>query len=343
MVNLRTTYLGLKLKNPIVPSASPLSHNVDSIRRLEDSHASAVVLYSLFEEQICYDSHLLNETLQRGTEAFAESLTYLPEMKDYNVGTGHYLQLINDAKQKVGIPIIASINGTSLGAWVDYAKKIQEAGADALELNLYRLPSDPSITTSEITAEYLEIVSEIRKTVSIPLAVKISPFISSIPHLAKEIAQIGAQGIVVFNRFYQADISTEKLEVMHKVNYSDSDDLLLPLRWTAILYGQVNIDIAITSGVHTSQDAIKAIMAGANVTMMASELLRNGVKRIPIILTEMEQWMGEHGHESVEEMRGNMSLQNVANPEKYERAQYLRVLDSLKPDSAKIISPPHAA
>lgn len=338
MADLATNYLKLNLKNPIVSSASPLSHNVDGIRKMEDAGAAAVVLYSLFEEQINYDSQLLDETMEKGTEAFAESLSYLPEMDKYNVGSESYLELIQKAKDAVDIPIIASLNGSNLGTWIEYAKKMQQAGADALELNIYRLPTSISVTGSEIKSEHFEIVMDILENINIPLSVKIAPFFSSMPYFVSQLAQVGAKGVVMFNRFYQADIDLESLSLTHRVNYSTSADLLLPLRWIAILYGQVKIDMALTSGIHTHEDVLKGIMAGANVTMMASELLCNGVGRIKTILKDINHWMDEHEYTSIKEMRGSMSLKNVANPEKYERAQYLRVLDSFKPETAKLFA-----
>ncbi|MFZ5806375.1 MAG: dihydroorotate dehydrogenase-like protein [Verrucomicrobiota bacterium] len=336
MADLQTNYLKLSLRNPVVPSASPLSGNIDNIRKMEDAGAGAMVLHSLFEEQINYDSQLLHETLEQGTESFAESTSYLPDMGKYKIGPERYLDLIRSAKEAVDMPIIASLNGCTLGGWIDYAKKIQEAGADALELNLYRLPTNPLITGSEIKSEYIEIVSDVLKHISIPLAVKISPFFSSIPYFATQLASVGARGLVMFNRFYQADIDLENFELVHRINYSASADLLLPLRWTAILYGQVKLDLAITSGVHNHEDVIKGIMAGANVTMMASALLQHGIPRIRTIIKDLERWMDEHEYNSIKEMRGCMSLKKVENPEKYERAQYLRVLDSFKPMTSKL-------
>lgn len=336
MADLQTNYLKLNLKNPVVPSASPLSQSIDNIRKMEDAGAGAIVLYSLFEEQINYDSQLLHETLEQGTDSFAESLNYLPDMSKYKVGPEKYLELIRDAKEAVDIPIIASLNGSSLGGWIEYSKKMQEAGADALELNLYRLPTSPIITGSEIKSEYIEIVSEVLKNINIPLSVKIGPSFSSIPYFASQLASIGVKGMVMFNRFYQADIDLENLTLVHQINYSTSADMLLPLRWAAILHGQVKIDLALTSGVHTHEDVLKGMMAGANVTMMASALLQHGIPHIRTILKSLERWMDEHEYTSIQEMRGSMSLKKVENPEKYERAQYLRVLDSFKPIKSKL-------
>lgn len=331
MPDLSTSYLGLKLANPIVPSASPLSRNISAIKRLEDAGAAAVVMYSLFEEQLAYDSSLLGEILDQGTNSFAESMTYLPDMQDYNVGPYSYLELIQRAKEIVKIPIIASLNGSTLGNWVDYSEKIEQAGADALELNLYRLPTSAKLTSAEVEKQYLDIVAAVQNKIKIPVSVKIGPFFSSLPNFVKELAARQIEGVVLFNRFYQADIDLEKLEVVHRVNYSTSSDILLPLRWTAILHGNTPLDIAISSGIHTHEDILKAILAGASVAQIASELLVKGPGHITTLLSNLEKWLTEHEYESVSQMRGSMSMKSVEDPEKYERAQYLRVLDSYKP------------
>lgn len=331
MTDLSTSYLGLKLANPIVPSASPLSRNVVNLKRLEDSGASAVVLYSLFEEQLNYDSQLLGKILDQGTQTFAESLSYLPDMQDYNVGPNQYLELIKKAKKEIKIPIIASLNGSSIGNWVDYAEKIAEAGADALELNIYHIAANPAVASPAVEKQYLDIVAAVKNKIRIPVSVKLSPFFTSLPNFLHELSAKDVDGVVLFNRFYQADIDLEEMEVIHKVNYSSSADLLLPLRWTAIIHGQTPLDVAISSGVHTHEDVLKSVLAGANVAMMASELLVNGVSRITTILHDLEKWMVEHEYDSIEQMRGSMSIRSVKDPEKYERAQYLRVLDSYKP------------
>lgn len=336
MPKLHTEYLGLKLKNPLIASASPLSKTISRIQSLAQSGVSAIVMYSLFEEQIDYDSNVLDDTLETGTDSFAESLSYLPDMEQFNIGPEAYLDLISEAKRTVDIPIIGSLNGSSLGGWVDYGRRIQEAGADALELNIYRLPTDVSVSGADIEKEMIEVVASVRKNVTIPLAVKIGPFYSSIPAVAKDLADIGADSIVIFNRFYQADIDLENLEVIHDINYSTPADLLLPLRWAAILYRQTPLDIAITGGVHSHLDILKCMMAGANVSMVASELLQNGVERVPEIIRGLELWMQENEYESIEQMRGSMSLKNVDDPSKYERAQYLRVLDSYRPSSPQL-------
>jgi len=331
MTDLSTSYLGLKLANPIVPSASPLSRNIVNLKRLEDSGAAAVVLYSLFEEQINYDSQLLGEILDQGTQTFAESLSYLPDMQDYNVGPNQYLELIHKAKKEIHIPIIASLNGSTLGNWVDYSEKIAAAGADALELNIYRIVANPNLSSLEAEKQYLDIIAAVKNKIRIPVSVKLSPFFTSLPQFIRDLSTRDVDGMVLFNRFYQADINLEEMEIVHRVNYSTSADLLLPLRWAALLHGQTPLDIAISSGVHTHEDVLKSILVGANVAMMASELLVNGVSRITTILRDLEKWMTEHEFESISQMRGSMSIRSVKDPEKYERAQYLRVLDSYKP------------
>jgi len=330
-MNLTTNYLDLVLKNPIVASSSPLSHNVDSIRRLEDAGAAALVMYSLFEEQIGFDSYYIDYHLTQGIDSYAESISYFPDMQSYNVGPDQYLNLIRRAKEAVDIPIIGSLNGASVGGWTDYAALIEEAGADALELNIYYVPTNPEISSLEVEALYLEILTAVRETVGIPVAVKLSPFFSSIANMANRFADFGADGLVLFNRFYQPDFDLENLEVKPRLVLSDSDDLRLPLRWVAILYGRVNADLAITSGIHKSEDVIKGLMAGAKVTMMASELLQNGVRRIGQVLNEVVAWLADHEYESVTQMIGAMSQKHCPEPAAFERANYMKTLDSYRP------------
>lgn len=330
-MDFTTTYMGMTLKNPIVPSSSPLSHTVDSIRRLEDAGAAAVVMYSLFEEQIMSESYYLDYYLGQGIDSFAESLNYFPEMKGYNIGPDDYVDLVCRAKEAVDIPIIGSLNGNSAGGWIDYARLIQEAGADALELNVYYIPTSVHETGAQTEQVYFDILSDVRNAVSIPVAMKLSPYFSSTAHMAKRLTEIGADALVLFNRFYQPDLDLTNLEVSPRVVLSTSEALRLPLRWVAILYGQVNVDFAITSGVHTYEDVLKALMAGAKVAMMASELLQNGIHRIPKILIEIEQWMVEHEYTSVEQMIGSMSQKNVVEPAAFERANYMKTLASYRP------------
>lgn len=328
MVDLTSTYLGLQLKNPVVASASPISKKLDGIRSLEDAGASAVVMYSLFEEQIIQESLALDHYLNRGTESYAEALTYFPDLQNYNIGPDDYLRLISKAKESVNIPIIGSLNGVSTGGWIDYAKKIEQAGADALELNVYYIATDPQLSSQELEQTYVDLVKDVRSQVHIPLAVKLSPFFTSLPHLAHRLVQSGVNGLVLFNRFIQPDLDIETLEVTPNLVLSNSNDLRLPLRWTAILYGRVEADLAITSGVHTAQDVLKSMMAGACVTELASELLSNGVKRIGEILTDMQMWMETFEYTSIQQMKGSMSQRAVAEPAAYERANYMKVLAS---------------
>ncbi len=333
-MDLTTRYLGLALKNPLVPSASPLSRSLDVIRRMEDAGAAAVVLHSLFEEQITLESSQLDHYLSYFTEAFAEALTWYPELKGYRVGPEEYLEQIRKAKEAVRIPIIASLNGSTPGGWIGYGREMQQAGADALELNPYLVAADPRRDSAAVEARLLEIVRALKSSVSIPVAIKLSPYFSATAHIAAKLAEAGADGLVLFNRFYQPDLDLEALEVVPRLVLSTSEELRLPLRWVAILYGRVLVDLALTTGVHTHIDALKGLMAGARVTMMASELLQNGVGRIGELLREMERWMEEHEYESVAQMQGSMSQIKVQDPVAFERANYIRTLQSWRPDPA---------
>lgn len=330
-MDLTTNYMGLTLKNPIVPSSSPLSHKIDSIKRLEDAGAAAVVMYSLFEEQINSESYYLDYYLGQGIDSFSESLSYFPAMAGYNIGPDDYVDLIRRAKQAVNIPIIGSLNGISSSGWIDYACLIEEAGADALELNVYYIPTSIDLRGSDVENIYVELLRDVKQVVRIPVAMKLSPFFSSTAHMANRLAQAGADALVMFNRFYQPDFDLESLQVVPNLVLSGSDELRLPLRWVAILYGQINADMAITSGIHTSRDVLKALMAGARVAMMASELLQNGVPRIGEILREMARWMEEHEYSSVEQMIGSMSQRHVTEPAAFERANYMKTLASYRP------------
>src|SRR5947199_443883 len=330
-MSLTTNYLGLVLKNPLVVSSCPLSHTVDSIRRLEDSGCSAVVMYSLFEEQITFESLYVDHYLRANTNSYAESLNYFPEMDQYNVWPDEYLKLIRLAKESVDIPIIGSLNGVSIGGWTNYAGLIEDAGADALELNVYYVPTSVEMTGREIEEIYLDMLRQVKRAVTIPVAMKLSPFFSSISNMTKRLVNEGANGLVFFNRFYQPDFDLENLEVAPRLVLSNSNELRLPLRWVAILYGRLLADLAITSGVHTSEDVLKGLMAGAKVTMMASELLQNGVRRIKEILGEIEAWMDTREYESVAQMIGSMSQKNCAEPAAFERANYMKTLDSYQP------------
>ncbi len=331
-MDLRTTYLGMALRNPIVPSASPLSENLDSIRRLEDAGAGAVVMHSLFEEQITGESRRLDQYLSDYTEGFAEALSYFPEQISYRVGPEEYLKKVAQAREAVDIPIIGSLNGVSSGGWIEYARLIEEAGAHALELNIYYIPTNPAMPAGEVEEMYLQVVTDVKRSITIPLSVKISPYFSSIAHVVQELAAAGADAMVLFNRFYQPDFDLERLEVAPHLVLSNSYELRLPLRWVSILYGRVPVDFAITSGVHTYEDVLKGLMAGANVTMMASELLKNGIVRISEILADVQVWMEEREYESVRQMRGSMSQINVGEPAAFERANYMKVLQSWRQD-----------
>jgi dihydroorotate dehydrogenase (fumarate) len=319
------------LKNPIVASSSPLSHNLDSIRRLEDAGAAAVVLHSLFEEQISFDSYYLDYHLTHGIETYAESLSYFPDMQDYNVRPDEYMNLIRAAKQAVDIPIIASLNGASDGGWTDYAIAMEQAGADAIELNVYYVATNPELSGLEVEKVYLDILDGVRSTVTIPVAMKLSPFFSSTANMAIKLARKGADGLVLFNRFYQPDFDLETLEVVPRLVLSNSNELRLPLRWVAILYKRVPVDFAITGGIHKSEDVIKGLMAGAKVTMMASELLQNGIRRIGQVIDGVVQWMHDHEYESVMQMIGSMSQEHCAEPAAFERANYMKMLAAYRP------------
>jgi dihydroorotate dehydrogenase (fumarate) len=327
-VNLTTTYLGLPLKNPLVASASPLSKKVDLVKRMEDAGASAVVMYSLFEEQITHESRELDFYLSHGAEHYGEALSYFPDLERYNIGPEPYLEHLYRVKRAVGIPVIGSLNGISPGGWVEYAHNIEQAGADALELNIYYLPTDLDLGSAELEAMYVSLVRNVRARVKIPIAVKLSPFFTALPNMARRFGEAGADGLVLFNRFYQPDFDLERLEVLPNLTLSTSNDLRLPLRWIALLYGRVSLDLALTGGVHTALDVLKAMMAGASVAMMTSELLANGVYRIGDILSELTSWMVEHEYESIGQMRGSMSQANVAEPAAFERANYMKALNS---------------
>lgn len=325
-MNLETSYLGLALKSPLVVSASPLSETLDNIKRMEDAGAGAVVLYSLFEEQIRQEQLALFHHTTYHSDSYAEALSYFPEMSEYHIDSRGYLNLIRRAKEAVNIPIIASLNGTTPGRWTRTAALMEQAGADALEINLYSIPTSPQITGDEVERADLEVVGSVARTLSIPVAVKISPFFSSPVNMAVRFVEAGAKGLVMFNRFYQPDIDLELLEVRPGVTLSTPEALRLPLRWIAIMYGRVNADLAGTSGVHSGGDAAKLLLAGAKVTMMAAALLRNGIDYIKTIEQGLREFMEQHEYESVSQMRGALSQMHTDNPAAYERAQYMRAI-----------------
>jgi dihydroorotate dehydrogenase (fumarate) len=331
-MDLSTNYLGLKLKNPIVPSSAPISRKMSGLRQMEDAGASAIVLYSLFEEQITLESQTLNNYLTQGVESFSEALSYFPEASAYESGPDEYVEHIQKAKSTLEIPIIASLNGVSTGGWVKYAKNIEQAGADALELNIYYLPTDPTLSGSEVEQIYVDILTDVKEAINIPVAMKLSPYFSSLANLAQRLADAGAGSLVLFNRFYQPDLDIENLEVVPHLLLSTSAELRLPLRWIAILYGRIKTDLALTTGIHTVEDVLKGLMAGAAATMMASELLRNGVGRIGEILIDLERWLTEYEYESITQLQGSLSQINCSEPAAFERANYMRVLSSFAPD-----------
>ena len=330
MIDLSTRYLGLKLRTPLVVSASPLSHDLDNIRRLEEAGASAVVLYSLFEEQLRQERFELEHHLTAGTDSFAEAASFLPQPSEFHVGPEGYLKLIHQAKKAVSIPIIASLNGTTVGGWTQYAQLIQQAGADALECNIYFLATDPDVESADIERQYLEIVEAVKSVVSIPVAVKVSPFFSNMANMAKRFDDAGADALVLFNRFYQPDINLEELEIEPNVLLSTAHELRLPLTWVGILYGRVRANLAATTGVQGPEDAIKLLMAGADVTMLCSTLLRNGIHHLRHIEKGFVKWMEDHEYESVEQMKGSMSQLRCPNPGAFERAQYMKAVKSVQ-------------
>ncbi|MCJ7694242.1 MAG: dihydroorotate dehydrogenase-like protein [Anaerolineaceae bacterium] len=326
MAGLDTNYLGLELKNPLMASASPLSKKVSMVKRLEDSGVSAVVMYSLFQEQIDYTSKKLNYFLSRGTDQFAEALTYLPDLGNYNIGPDAYMEHIRTLKECVDIPIIASLNGVTNGDWVKNAEMIEQAGADALELNIYHIVTDETVTAQSVEKNVISLVSSIRNSIHIPLGLKLSPFYSALPNLIGRVIKGGIDGFVLFNRFLQPDLDIEALEIDVHSRLSTSDDLLLPLRWIAILYGRVNADLAISGGIHNARDVVKGVMAGANVTMVASEFLANGPEQAVKILDTLNSWMDAYGYATLKDMRGSLSQEKVVDPAAFERAQYMKAL-----------------
>lgn len=328
MIDLTTKYLGLKLESPIVASASPLCEQVGNLRQLEDNGIGAVVLPSLFEEQLRLESGALDSDLHRGAESFGEALSYFPEMEDYKLGPEAYLELVRNAKESVSVPVIASLNGTSRSGWIDYARLIEQAGADALELNLYNLVTDPTQTSARVEQDHFDLVREVKRSIKIPLAVKVSVFFTAPANMAKRLVDAGADALVLFNRFYQADFDIEQLEVVPRLTLSQPYELLLRLRWVAIIYPHVNADLAITGGVHRAEDVLKSMMAGAKVAMMTSALLENGVGHVGQVLSDLGRWMEEHEYVSIQQMQGSLSHRNAPNPAALERMNYIRVLSS---------------
>lgn len=331
MPDLSTNYLGLSLKNPLVASSSPLTKDIDNVLRLEDSGAAAVVFHSLFEEQITLESHSLDAHLFQGAESFAEAVTYFPDLGPYPMGPDAHIENLQRAKERVDVPVIGSLNGISRGAWIEYAEKMEQAGVDALELNIYFLPTDPEVSSDAIEAMYIDLVQAIAGSVSIPVSVKLGPYFTSMARFARGLTEAGAAGLVMFNRFYQPDLDIENLEVVPDLDLSRSEELRLRLRWVAILYGRIASDFAVSGGVHTAHDVVKALMAGGNVAMMTSAILENGIDYFGKVLHEVGEWLEEHEYDSLDVLRGSMSQRAVAEPAAYERANYLRVLTSYVP------------
>jgi dihydroorotate dehydrogenase (fumarate) len=328
MIDLSTKYLGLQLKNPVVASASPLCDSLENIRCLEDHGIAAVVLPSLFEEQLILESESVDADLSRGAETFAESLSYFPDLTTYNLGPDGYLELIREAKSRVSVPVFASLNGVSPGGWVRYAREMEQAGADAIELNIYSLVTDPRRTAAQVEEEYCELLRSVKENLKIPVAVKLSHFFSAVPNFATRMDAAGADALVLFNRFYQPDLDLEQLEIVPSLILSQPSELLLRLHWVGIVFGHVRADLAVTGGVHSASDVLKSVMAGARIAMMTSALLRNGVEHLDTVLADLLRWMEEHEYESVSQMCGSMSQQNVPDPAAYQRANYMRVLRS---------------
>ncbi len=330
-MDLTTRYLGLNLRTPLVPSASPLSDELDNIKRMEDAGASAVVLHSLFEEQMKSEQDAIQYHMMYGTDSFPESLTFFPKPTEFITGPEEYLSKIRKAKESVHIPIIASLNGTAIGSWVDYAKKIQQAGADAIELNVYSIPTELDRTSAEVEQSYIDIIKAVKSVISLPVAMKLSPFFSNMANMAKRLDQAGVNGLVLFNRFYQPDLNLEELEVQANIHLSTPQEMRLPLRWLAILYGRIKADLAATSGIHCGADVLKMLMVGADVTMLCSVLLNRGFSAIRQIETEMCNWLADHDYQSVRQLQGSMSQKYCPDPAAFERAHYMRAILSYKP------------
>ena len=327
-IDLSTTYLGLKLKNPLVASASPMCADVANVRRLEDAGASAVVLHSLFEEQIELESEELDRFITEGSELSPEAVTHFPELMQRVMGPEAYLAHIVKCRQAVKIPIIASLNGTTKGGWLGYAKQMEQAGANALELNIYYIPVDPNVTSERVEQQYVDLVRAVKAEVKIPVAIKLGPYFSAMANMAKRLDAAGADGLVLFNRFYQPDFDLEALDVVPNLILSNAHELMLRLHWIAVIYGTVKADLALTGGVHSATDVVKAMMAGSRVAMMTSALMNRGISYLDTLATELLIWMGEHEYDSIKQMQGSMSRNSVPQPGAFERANYMKVLSS---------------
>jgi len=336
-MDLKTLYMGLDLENPLVPSASPLSRDLGNIKRMEDAGASAVVLFSLFEEQITHDTLELDHMLERDAEGYAEATSYFPDLASYNQGPEGYLEHIVAAKKAVDIPIIASLNGVTPGGWMEYAKKIEQAGADGLELNIYFIPTDPEQSGADIEQRYVDIVRGVKEAVDLPVAVKLNPFFTNLAHMSRRLVDAGADALVLFNRFYQPDIDLDELDVVPNLVLSSSASTRLPMRWIAILKGKIHADLAATTGVHDPEDVIKLTMVGADVTMMTAALLRHGIEHIGQLEKGVRRWMEEHEYESLEQMKGSMSHKNSADPSAFERGNYMKALKSYDETGTRLL------
>jgi dihydroorotate dehydrogenase (fumarate) len=328
MIDFSTQYLGLKLSGPIVVSGTPLSGSIDNVKRMEEAGAAAIVLESLFEEQLALESKTLDDDLSRGTDSYAESLGYLPDLDDYRMTQEVYLNHLRKCKEAVKIPILASLNGATKGGWVRFAQDMEQAGADAIELNTYALATEKSHTSALLEGQLLDLVSAVTSAVKVPVSVKLSRSFTSIPNLVSQLEDAGAKGVVLFNRFYQPDYDLEALEVVPNLILSNQHDLLLRLHWIAVLYGNVKPDLALTGGVHSATDVVKAMMAGAKVAMMTSALLKKGINHLDTMLTELLIWLGDHEYDSIRQMQGSMSRNAVPQPQAFERANYMKVLSS---------------
>lgn len=326
--DLTTRYLGLELANPLVASAGPLTGSVESLQRLEQAGIAAAVLPSLFEEQIEHEELEVNRLYEYHTESFAESLTHFPELEDYNTGPEDYLELVQQAKKSLSIPVIASLNGHTDGGWVRYAKLMQEAGADALELNIYFVPTECDVDAVEVEQRYVELVARVRQSLSIPLAVKIGAQFTSIPNVARQLAEAGADGLVLFNRYLEPDIDLETLEIVADLVLSQRHEVRLPLRWIAILRDQLGCSLAATSGVHSADDVTRVLLVGADVAMMTTTLLRHGPNYAGTVLDDLRAWLSEREYESVDQLRGSMSMKNCADPSALQRSNYMKALVS---------------
>ena len=327
-MNLTTRYLGLKLDSPLMPGASPLADSIDVARRLEDAGASAIVMRSLFEEQITREMTGNIYSVENYAESSAEAVSYFPKPSEFSLGPDEYLDQLRTIVEAVRIPVIGSLNGVTVRGWLDYALQIQEAGADALELNVYYLPTDPKEESASVEKRTLDIVRTVKGALKIPIAVKLSPFFSALPHFARELERAGADGIILFNRFYQPDIDVENLEAAPSLHLSDPSELLLRLRWLAIVAPGVKIPLAISGGVHSGLDVVKSVMAGASAVQVVSALLKKGPEHLRTLRRELEQWMVEHEYESLDQMRGNMTLAKCPDPNAFSRANYMRILQS---------------